>query len=156
MLAAMRSALLGVGCLFLAGCTYFDIEPPDPPDQIPPVAANGSCTALWKQYADELHLLNDDETNWLVHDDKAIQYAARIRESCGLADQRDAAAVELRCKALWGVYVRKSDRMVKDDRAWRDHDVQQTEAMNRIRSSCAHTACTALPGIRCLVPTEPS
>lgn len=46
--------------------------------------------------------------------------------------------------------------MTKDDRAWHEHDAQQAEAMTRIRSSCSKTACIYVPGIRCLVPNEPS
>ena len=68
----------------------------------------------------------------------------------------EISASDLRYKAVWNIYVKESRRMTKDDRTWREHDVQQTEAMNRIRSHCTSTACKYLPGIRCLVPTSPS
>ena len=73
-----------------------------------------------------------------------------------VAAPREATATELRCKALWSIYLKESGRMTKDDRMWREHDLQQIEAMNRIRNNCTSTACRFLPGIRCLAPNSPS
>jgi hypothetical protein len=154
----MRGCLL---LIFLAltmatGCAFFDRDD-DPPseDSLPETVLTASCTELWKLYSDELQLVDGDDANWQVHDDKAMQYFSHFHTACNQADIREPAARDLRCKALWGIYVKEVGRMTKEEQAWRDHDAQQTEAMNRIRSSCAKTACTFIPGIRCRVPTVP-
>ena len=111
---------------------------------------------LWKHYTDEVQLINDDEAGWSTHDDNAVQVFSQFNSNCNIADTRETAATELRCKALWSIYVKESGRMTKDDRTWREHDAQQAEAMNRIRNNCTSTACMFLPWIRCLVPNSPS
>ena len=153
----MRLAFLFFGLCAMSGCMLFEMEEEAAPESVPAtIALNFSCSDLWKHYTDELLLINDDEANWSAHDDNAVQYLAQINGSCNVADMREATATELRCKALWNIYMKESGRMTKDDRTWRDHDLQQVEAMNRIRSNCTSTACKFLPGIRCLVPTSPS
>jgi hypothetical protein len=153
----MRLAFL-FALLALTGCMLFDVEEDGQPDPISAtsVAPASSCTDLWKQYTDELQLINDDEASWAAHDDNAAQFLSQFSGSCNVADSKETAATELRCKALWSLYMREAGRMTKDDRMWREHDAQQTEAMNRIRNSCTSTACKFLPGIRCLVPNSPS
>lgn len=148
----MRACLAVLALTMTAGCAFFERDD-DPPfqDSIPDVVLTASCTDLWKRYSDELQLVDDDEANWQTHDDTALQYYRHFGAVCNAADMRDAAARDLRCKALWGVYVKEAGRMTKEEQTWRDHDVQQGEAMNRIRSSCAKTACTFFPGIRCTV-----
>ena len=154
----MRLSFLLFGVLAVSGCMFFDLdeEPEQDPVSATSLTLNSSCGDLWKHYTDELQLINDDEANWGVHDDNAVQYLSQFSGSCNVADTRENAASDLRCKALWSIYVKESGRMTKDDRMWREHDLQQAEAMNRIRSNCANTACKFLPGIRCLVPTSPS
>lgn len=154
------------GCLILllflmlnaaAGCAVFesddDLSPQD--SVVPEVVLTGSCAELWKRYSDELQLVDDDGANWQAHDDMAMQYFGHFNTACNSADMREQAARDLRCKALWGIYVKEVGYMTKEQQTWRDHDAQQTEAMNRIRTSCAKTACTFFPGIRCRVPTVP-
>jgi len=153
----MRACLAFLVLTMTAGCAFFDRDDdPDPlQDSIPEAVLTDSCAELWKHYSDELQLVDDDNANWQAHDDKAQQYFGYFGTACNEADVRDAAARDLRCKALWGVYVKEVGRMTKEEQTWRDHDVQQAEAMNRIRSSCAKTACTFLPGIRCRMPNAP-
>lgn len=154
----MRLVFLSFGLFAITGCMLFDLDEdaPQEPVSATSVNLNSSCTDLWRHYTDELQLINDDEANWGAHDDNAVQYLTQFGGSCNVADTREPAATELRCKALWGIYMKEASRMTKDDRMWREHDLQQTEAMNRIRSTCTSTACKFLPGVRCLVPTSPS
>lgn len=152
----MRLLLLLSGAVMIGGCAFFDIDEDPPASPAPTLAANASCTDLWKRYSDEVRLIEDDRANWQAHDDNALQYLGQFAGSCNAADTREAAASDLRCKALWDIYVKEVGQMTKNDRTWREHDLQQTEAMNRIRTSCDKTACTLLPGIRCNVPTNPS
>lgn len=153
----MRACLLFLVLTMTAGCAFFDRDDDPSPvqDSIPEAVLTASCTELWKHYSDELRLVDDDDANWKMHDDKAQQYFGHFGAACNSADMRDAAAKDLRCKALWGLYVKEVGRMTKEEQTWLDHDAQQTEAMNRIRSSCAKTACTFLPGIRCRMPNNP-
>ncbi|HMU54650.1 MAG TPA: hypothetical protein PKA61_06575 [Nitrospira sp.] len=152
----MRACLLFLTVITVAGCAFFDPDD-DPPsqDSIPEAVLTASCPELWKRYSDELQLVDDDDANWQAHDDRALQYFGHFGAACNAADMRETAARDLRCKALWGVYVKEVGRMTKEEQTWRDHDAQQTEAMNRIRSNCAKTACTFFPGIRCRVPSVP-
>jgi hypothetical protein len=153
----MRLLFLLLGLFAVSGCMLFDVDEEAPQESAPTtLAINSSCSDLWKHYTDELQLINDDEANWGAHDDNAVQYLMQFQGRCNLADRRENAATELRCKALREIYTKEAGRMTKDDRMWRDHDLQQVEAMNRIRSNCTSTACKFLPGIRCLVPTKPS
>lgn len=118
-------ALLLVGMFTLAGCALFDLDEDPPPSPAPVLAGNTSCTDLWKHSSDEVRLINDDEANWQTHDDTAMQHAAQFSGSCNPADTQDAAAADLRCKALWDVYVKAVGRMTKNDRTWRDHDLRR-------------------------------
>ncbi|HKC95169.1 MAG TPA: hypothetical protein VKB81_14215 [Nitrospira sp.] len=153
----MRLAFLLFELFAITGCMLFDMdESPQEPIPATSVAFTSSCADLWKHYTDELQLINDDEVSWRAHDDNAVQYLMQFSGSCNVADTGETAATELRCKALWSIYMKESGRMTKDDRTWREHDLQQVEAMNRIRSNCNSTACKFLPGIRCLVPNSPS
>ena len=153
----MRTGVLTVVLFATTGCALFDFDGDEsPPVPVSSFALPASCSDAWKSYTDEIRLINDDEANWRGHDDSAIQHLAQFGGSCGAADTREAAAMDVRCKALWDIYLKEVSRMTKDDRTWRDHDLQQTEAMNRIRSSCTRTACTLLPGVRCVVPDSPS
>src|SRR5690348_5359892 len=143
----MRLGFLLFGLFTIAGCILFDVDEEAPQESVPAtIALSSSCSDLWKHYTDELQLINDDEANWGTHDDNAVQYLSQFSDSCNVADTRESAATDLRCKALWGIYVNESGRMTKDDRMWRDHDLQQVEAMNRIRNNCNSTACKFLPG----------
>src|SRR5262249_52293578 len=146
LISHMRFAVLLFGSLLMTGCMLFDLEEDSPQQSVSAtsLALNSSCTDLWKHYTDEVQLINDDEANWGVHDDNAVQYLAQLNGTCNAADTRETAAIELRCKALWGIYVKEAGRMTKDDHAWREHDIQQAEAMNRIRSNCTSTACKFL------------
>jgi hypothetical protein len=152
----MRLAFLLFGLFAITGCMLFDPNEEASQEPIPATPVAFSCTDLWKHYNDELQLINDDEANWRAHDDNAVQYVTQFADICNVADTREIPATELRCKALGSIYMKESGRMTKDDRTWREHDLQQVEAMNRIRSNCNSTACKFLPGIRCLVPNSPS
>ncbi|BFU96284.1 MAG: exported protein of unknown function [Nitrospira sp.] len=152
----MCTRLLFLALTMVAGCAFFETdEAPSPQDAIPDMVLTASCTDLWKRYSDELQLVGDDDANWQAHDDTAMQYFGHLGTACNAADMREQAARDLRCKALWGIYVKEVGRMTKEEQTWRDHDAQQSEAMNRIRSSCAKTACTFFPGIRCTVSKTP-
>src|SRR5690349_1042967 len=141
----MRLAFLFFG-LLTSACMLLDVEE-DGHQEAPGADLNVSCTDLWKHYTDELQLINDDDANWAAHDDNAVRVLSQFSGSCNVADAREASAAELRCKALWSFYMKETGRMTKDDRLWREHDLQQVEAMNRIRNSCNNTACKFVPGV---------
>ncbi|BCA56955.1 hypothetical protein W02_40950 [Nitrospira sp. KM1] len=151
----VRNVIFAGGLCTLGGCALFAWDEagpgPETESQVVVVPVE-SCSDLWKHYSDEARLITDDQVEWRAHDDRAVLYLGQFGGSCNAADTRDAAASDLRCKALWDVYLKEVGQMTKDDRTWRDHDIQQSEVMNRIRSSCEKTACTLLPGIRCNAP----
>lgn len=152
----MRFLLLLFGLFALGGCVLVDLDENMPQVTVPDTALSPSCRELWRNYVEQVQLITDDDMNWSAHDDHATQLMTQFSGSCDAAGTREDSARELRCKALWDIYVKQVARMTKDDLNWRKHDAQQNDALARIRVNCAKTACTYLPNIRCTVPNTPS